>query len=435
MIGGAIAGPPGAVVAAVGAGGAGVGDQAEEESEETTRLERGPHRSLNLRRTKGRLAALRDNSPADARAAGLFHARIALLDSRLRQATVARRTRRTGARSPGAPSSGWAKRSIRRRSAGRAHRSTGCSGWLPGAPGRLTTAAFRAQRSSPETPAPSFESAAFEATDQVADGPPPWLDRLATGALVELVAGPLRESLDRLAQRLGSRPAIPGSRSARRRSARTAPWPPTRASTRPSWTSAHWTFRGRRPLLGSLWSPAAIAYRRRRGLPANDVAMAVVVQGLVPADAAAVAFTRHPVTGREDQVVISRARARGRDGRGHRHPGHVSSTRRRGRPSGSSPARIRPGRRSTRQIWPRSWTSPSRAESGFGAPVDIEAAQSGAFLVPRPPDHGSGNGMAANSGRNRAGRSSGATSSRSPSTIPPRPRSPGSATTCTRRLR
>ena len=39
--------------------------------------------------------------------------------------------------------------------------------------------------------------------------------------------------------------------------------------------------------------------------------MAVVVQSLVPADAAAVAFTRHPVTGREDQLVITAVRGLG----------------------------------------------------------------------------------------------------------------------------
>ena len=33
--------------------------------------------------------------------------------------------------------------------------------------------------------------------------------------------------------------------------------------------------------------------------------MAVVVQALVPADAAAVVFTRHPLTGRDDQVLIN----------------------------------------------------------------------------------------------------------------------------------
>jgi rifampicin phosphotransferase len=57
----------------------------------------------------------------------------------------------------------------------------------------------------------------------------------------------------------------------------------------------------------SLWSPAALAYRARRSLPLDGAAMAVVVQELVPADASAVAFTRHPVTGREDQVVLTTA--------------------------------------------------------------------------------------------------------------------------------
>ena len=35
--------------------------------------------------------------------------------------------------------------------------------------------------------------------------------------------------------------------------------------------------------------------------------MAVVVQALVPALAAAVAFTRHPVTGRTDQILVNAA--------------------------------------------------------------------------------------------------------------------------------
>lgn len=61
----------------------------------------------------------------------------------------------------------------------------------------------------------------------------------------------------------------------------------------------------------SLWSPAAIAYRRRRDLTAADAEMAVVVQALVPADAAAVVFTRHPVTGRDDQLVITAVRGLG----------------------------------------------------------------------------------------------------------------------------
>ncbi|HEY2916483.1 MAG TPA: PEP/pyruvate-binding domain-containing protein [Candidatus Limnocylindrales bacterium] len=61
----------------------------------------------------------------------------------------------------------------------------------------------------------------------------------------------------------------------------------------------------------SLWSAPALAYRLRRSLPLDGAAMAVVVQELVPADASAVAFTRHPVTGRDDQVVITTARGLG----------------------------------------------------------------------------------------------------------------------------
>ena len=61
----------------------------------------------------------------------------------------------------------------------------------------------------------------------------------------------------------------------------------------------------------SLSSPAAVAYRQRRGLGSTDAAMAVVVQALVPADAAAVVFTRHPVTGRDDQLVLTAVRGLG----------------------------------------------------------------------------------------------------------------------------
>jgi phosphoenolpyruvate synthase/pyruvate phosphate dikinase len=55
----------------------------------------------------------------------------------------------------------------------------------------------------------------------------------------------------------------------------------------------------------SLWNAQAVAYRLRRQVSLQDLGMAVVVQALVPADAAAVVFTRHPVTGRDDQVLIN----------------------------------------------------------------------------------------------------------------------------------
>jgi len=57
----------------------------------------------------------------------------------------------------------------------------------------------------------------------------------------------------------------------------------------------------------SLWTARAIAYRARQGIPPESVALAVVVQLLVPAEAAGILFTADPVTGRRDQVVISAA--------------------------------------------------------------------------------------------------------------------------------
>lgn len=61
----------------------------------------------------------------------------------------------------------------------------------------------------------------------------------------------------------------------------------------------------------SLWSPAAVAYRNRREQDPEEAAMAVVVQALVPAEVSAVVFTCHPVTGREDQLVITSTRGLG----------------------------------------------------------------------------------------------------------------------------
>jgi pyruvate,water dikinase len=57
----------------------------------------------------------------------------------------------------------------------------------------------------------------------------------------------------------------------------------------------------------SLWSERAIGYRARRGIALDGDAMAVVVQALVPARAAAIVFTRHPVSGRSDQLLINAA--------------------------------------------------------------------------------------------------------------------------------
>src|SRR6185437_4955320 len=51
-------------------------------------------------------------------------------------------------------------------------------------------------------------------------------------------------------------------------------------------------------------SKAAVAYRKDQNAEAT-VEMAVLVQELVPATAAGVIFTMHPVTDRVDQVVVN----------------------------------------------------------------------------------------------------------------------------------
>ncbi|MBO0778243.1 MAG: pyruvate, phosphate dikinase, partial [Ktedonobacteraceae bacterium] len=55
----------------------------------------------------------------------------------------------------------------------------------------------------------------------------------------------------------------------------------------------------------SLWTARAIAYRARHHIASQDVSLAVVVQSLVPADAAGVLFTADPLTGARDQVTIN----------------------------------------------------------------------------------------------------------------------------------
>src|SRR6266496_6199097 len=57
----------------------------------------------------------------------------------------------------------------------------------------------------------------------------------------------------------------------------------------------------------SLWTARAISYRIRNHVAPEEVSLAVVVQELVPADAAGILFTANPVTGRHDQVIIDAA--------------------------------------------------------------------------------------------------------------------------------
>ncbi|MEO8208161.1 MAG: PEP/pyruvate-binding domain-containing protein [Chloroflexota bacterium] len=131
----------------------------------------------------------------------------------------------------------------------------------------------------------------------------------------------------------------------------------------------------------SLWSAPAVAYRQGRGLDADGGGMAVVVQALVPAEAAAVVFTRHPVTGSEDQIVITAVRGLGE--------AMVSGT---VTPDtwvlDKAPRRTRdyaPGDRTEGQVGP-ALDAPTlgdlvdlslSVERSFGSAVDIEAAMAG----------------------------------------------------------
>jgi pyruvate,water dikinase len=57
----------------------------------------------------------------------------------------------------------------------------------------------------------------------------------------------------------------------------------------------------------SLWTARAMAYRARQNLAPEEVALAVVVQELVFAEAAGVMFTANPINGRRDELMITGA--------------------------------------------------------------------------------------------------------------------------------
>lgn len=57
----------------------------------------------------------------------------------------------------------------------------------------------------------------------------------------------------------------------------------------------------------SLWTARAIGYRQRQGIGPEGLALAVVVQKLIPAEAAGILFTANPITGQRDQALINAA--------------------------------------------------------------------------------------------------------------------------------
>ena len=55
---------------------------------------------------------------------------------------------------------------------------------------------------------------------------------------------------------------------------------------------------------GSLWTARAIGYRARSGIAHKELALAVVVQEMVPAEAAGVLFTADPLSGKRTEMVV-----------------------------------------------------------------------------------------------------------------------------------
>ncbi len=54
----------------------------------------------------------------------------------------------------------------------------------------------------------------------------------------------------------------------------------------------------------SLWTARAIGYRARNAIPNDDVALAVVVQTMIPSEASGVLFTANPLNGKRTEMVI-----------------------------------------------------------------------------------------------------------------------------------
>ena len=55
----------------------------------------------------------------------------------------------------------------------------------------------------------------------------------------------------------------------------------------------------------SLWTPQAISYRHQNGIHQGSVAMAVVVQTMVPSQVSGILFTANPATGERSEIIIN----------------------------------------------------------------------------------------------------------------------------------
>ena len=55
----------------------------------------------------------------------------------------------------------------------------------------------------------------------------------------------------------------------------------------------------------SLWTPQAISYRHQNGIDQGSVAMAVVVQIMVPSEVSGILFTANPATGERSEIIVN----------------------------------------------------------------------------------------------------------------------------------
>ena len=145
----------------------------------------------------------------------------------------------------------------------------------------------------------------------------------------------------------------------------------------------------------SLWSERAVAYRQRRGIDDAAVRMAVVVQRMVPAEVAGVAFTANPVTGVRTEIVIDAGLGLGEAVvSGTVTAEHLVVDRRRDRPPPlAGPALTRLGTTGVTDLV----ATAERIEKHFGPPQDIEWAYADQTLwivqarpmtaLPPPPLH------------------------------------------------
>ena len=145
----------------------------------------------------------------------------------------------------------------------------------------------------------------------------------------------------------------------------------------------------------SLWSERATAYRQRRGIDDAAVRMAVVVQRMVPAEVAGVAFTANPVTGARTEIVIDAGLGLGEAVvSGTVTADHLVVDRRHDRRSELSGAALaRLGARGVTELV----ATAQRIEKHFGPPQDIEWAYADQTLwivqarpmtaLPPPPLH------------------------------------------------